>query len=93
LLHDAAEAYIGDLPGPLKAFLPDYRAVETVMMGAIADRFGLAVGYEFVVKECDRACEKLELMAMSGEEVGIRFLDSRSAKALFIERFEQWSRV
>lgn len=40
LLHDASEAYLCDLPSPLKAMVPDYRAIEERMMHAIARRFG-----------------------------------------------------
>ena len=39
LLHDAAEAYVVDVPRPLKRHLPDYRAIEAVVHHAIATRF------------------------------------------------------
>lgn len=39
LLHDAAEAIIGDVSRPLKAMLPDYRTVEARIEFDIVDRF------------------------------------------------------
>ena len=41
LLHDAAEAYIGDVPKPLKNMLPEYRRLETSIEAVVADRFSL----------------------------------------------------
>lgn len=41
LLHDATEAYIGDLVRPLKRHLPDYIAIEDRLMAVIAERYGL----------------------------------------------------
>lgn len=40
-LHDAAEAYLGDIVQPLKACLPDYKRIEHSFEVAIAERFQL----------------------------------------------------
>jgi hypothetical protein len=44
LLHDATEAYVGDLVRPLKKNLPQYIAIEDKLMGVIAQRFGIEGG-------------------------------------------------
>ena len=41
LLHDATEAYVVDVPRPVKRYLSDYAAIEKQVWGAIAFRFGL----------------------------------------------------
>lgn len=41
LLHDATEAYVGDMVRPLKHHMPDYREVEQRVWSAITLRFNL----------------------------------------------------
>ncbi|GAA4439532.1 hypothetical protein [Phytohabitans houttuyneae] len=41
LLHDATEAYLGDMIRPLKSAMPEYRQVEDRLAAVIVDRFGL----------------------------------------------------
>lgn len=41
LLHDAAEAYIKDMPTPLKVEMPGYQKAESVVADSIMDVFGV----------------------------------------------------
>jgi hypothetical protein len=41
LLHDATEAYLVDIPRPLKSSLPEYRRIEDRLAVVIAEVFGL----------------------------------------------------
>ena len=54
LLHDAAEAYIGDMTSGLKRLCPDYKRVEAQVESCIIARFGLAIGLDYpAIKEAD----------------------------------------
>lgn len=41
LMHDSAEAYLGDMVRPLKRSMPDYRLCEDVVWEAICEAFGM----------------------------------------------------
>ena len=41
LLHDASEAYLIDVPRPVKPHLTGYKAAEATVMAAVVSRFGL----------------------------------------------------
>ncbi len=60
LMHDAAEAYLGDMPTPLKRILPDYRALEDGLLRVIMRRFGLPQDEPDLVKEADNAVMHFE---------------------------------
>jgi len=53
-LHDAEEAYIGDIPTPLKKMLgPEFKAVQQAVHKAICERFDLNPDFAPEVKEND----------------------------------------
>ena len=53
LLHDAHEAYIGDMSSPLKQYLPEYRGVEGPLAEDLLMHFGLHPRLPDEVKEKD----------------------------------------
>jgi hypothetical protein len=53
LLHDASEAFLVDIPAPLKPFMPDYKEWENNLMEVIAAKFGLAWPEPAAVKAID----------------------------------------
>ena len=57
LLHDAAEAYVTDVPGPLKRTeqLWGYRTIEYLVQRVIAERFGLPASAPASVRAADEA--------------------------------------
>lgn len=53
LLHDASEAYLLDIPKPIKNKLGNYKEVEDNLMSVIAKKFGFAYPLHDKVKEVD----------------------------------------
>lgn len=65
LLHDASEAYLGDVSSPLKTLLPEYRRIEEAVQGAIYRKFDLHQAGAYDVKQADLMAlvtEKRDLM-------------------------------
>jgi hypothetical protein len=54
LLHDATEAYLGDMAGPVKSGLPDFCRAEQHLWTVIAERFGVPVELHPSVVKADR---------------------------------------
>jgi uncharacterized protein len=77
LMHDAAEAYMGDMASPLKQLCPDFKRIEARVMDAVIERFRLPPrDHQFawaMVHQADldaRAIEGVELMSGFDGEYG-----------------------
>lgn len=64
LMHDAAEAYLIDLPRPVKRLLPDYDKMENNLMMIIALKFGFKWPMPKVVREADDKMMLLEIASL-----------------------------
>lgn len=55
LMHDATEAYLGDIVNGLKRLLPDYKSIEWDVMNIIYDKYDLytTTYTDMIVKELD----------------------------------------
>ncbi|MCP5267482.1 MAG: phosphohydrolase [Zoogloeaceae bacterium] len=70
LLHDAAEAYLGDMVKPLKILFPEFSRIEASVMAVIGERFGVDGFTDPLIKRADLialATEKRDLMPHSCE--------------------------
>lgn len=105
LLHDAAEAFMGDVTRPLKQLLPEYKRIEASVEDAILARLGLTAPIPKTVKDADLqvlAAEQLQIMPKgtadwAGQQgvkpaaVTVRFLRPEIAYAEFMERYRTLS--
>lgn len=90
LLHDATEAYMVDLPSPIKSLFPLYKTLEDTLMGIIAKKFGVPYPFHPSVKAADkymleREWHEFMIKAPVIEELPVWTQDE--AKRKFLETF------
>lgn len=67
LLHDASEAYIADVPGPVKAELPRYREIEAQIQRAVYEAFEIGRPERTeadAVEQADKRLRRYELPSL-----------------------------
>lgn len=106
LLHDASEAYLGDVTRPLKAVLPAYRQIERRMERAIDQAFGIDSHiWRVEIKSADlRMCiiEAHRLMprdpaywgtAPDERNIAVECWSPDEARRRFLDRFTELTRA
>lgn len=103
LMHDATEAYVGDMVRPLKRSMPEYRAAEDRLWIVICERFKIKPENEQEIKRADNIAlmtERRDLLIPTDHEwslekdhpplpTKIQPLSPVFAQAEFLQRFEQ----
>ena len=101
LLHDASEAYLEDIPRPIKPYFKEYKGFEDKIMGVISKKFGISFPESPEVKVADSVqliSEARHLMPSRGEVDYPQIPEGRigkkpkclppfQAKKLFLGRF------
>jgi 5'-deoxynucleotidase YfbR-like HD superfamily hydrolase len=85
LLHDATEAYLGDVVTPLKQHLPDYKRIESMAYRTIATLFGIPATTSDMVREADQWILRLELHELFGWEHPGEFLAGQLPERLNLD--------
>lgn len=100
LMHDSAEAYIGDISSPMKAFIPEIRALEERIRSVIFDRYCIPFVLDPAVHAADREMlrteAKLFSIAWESETVNASLCDDltyfykppHKIERMFLERFD-----
>ena len=68
LLHDAAEAYIGDITRPLKYAIPDILEIEKVALGRILKKYGATPADWTLIKKADNIMLATEAKLLMKDE-------------------------
>ena len=89
LLHDASEAYLGDMPSPFKKMLPEFQAMENKLMQVIASKFGFAWPLDEEVKYWDAHLFQIEWNWFIGNQSSENVICHPPvvAEKLFLEKF------
>ena len=104
LLHDAAEAYLSDVPRPLKSFMPQYLEVEDRLLGMVYEKFigePLSKEEQLQVKQIDddMLYYDMEVLLREPQEgeppkLGITlnydFVPFEQVEHTYLELFERW---
>jgi hypothetical protein len=97
LLHDASEAYLKDIPSPLKRMLPDYQELERRIDSVIRIKFNLPPIMSPEIKKADADILKIEMRSLYPERFHLGHLEHKpdikcmsptEAKSAFLMRYK-----
>jgi hypothetical protein len=90
LLHDASEAYLLDIPRPVKQGLSNYKEIENKLMLLIASKFGFQYPLDQQVKLIDEEMLKIEWHGlMLSRKPPFECWTPAYAKEMFLKTFDE----
>lgn len=92
LLHDASEAYMLDIPSPIKNRLPDYKKYEDNLMQVIAKKFGFQYPLHEEVKQADKLLLEWEWDVLMLKKEIARGWETYDAENRFLTAFKMYSK-
>lgn len=93
LLHDASEAYIRDLPKPIKIKVPQYEQIEDNLMKCLSVKFGFQYPLPQTIHDIDSFMLEKEWnsLMMEKEPFGYAVYSQHESKVKFIECYNMFS--
>ena len=94
LLHDASEAYIGDMIKPIKIHFPRFKEIENKIQSVILTKFGVNPDIMLNVKPFDIIAQKIEYGDFYKEQSMIsRYLSPEQSEIEFYQRFYEYQNL
>lgn len=88
LLHDASEAYIGDMIKPLKIHVPEFQKIENKIQSVIFKAFNLDLKLMKDIKHYDTRAQEIEFDFFYNKIGNINCLGPESVNAEFLKKVE-----
>jgi len=105
LLHDAAEAYVGDVVSPLKRLLPAFQGIEDRISKSLLGRYEVPYPLPDIVRRADLAMLHIEARSLLAApvvpwsapitptvDIEIVELSPQEARDIFVDRFLELER-
>lgn len=91
LLHDASEAYIGDMVKPLKVHLPNFCEVEDRIMEVICEKYDLDYAALSLVKPFDKKAQEIEFKTFFEGASLVRSITPEQSLNAFLHNFNLYN--
>ena len=90
LLHDSPEAYILDIPTPIKKHLTNYKEIEDNLMQLIAQKYNFKYPFDKEIKIIDKKMLEFEFNeVMLNKSINIDSWSQKKAKKIFLQEFNK----